>query len=188
MASKSTNKNIVVGADKSSRQFMGKLATRSNIYVLILAVFLIATGVILSISHGNRSKGAKLSSETDYTNNALQKNDYTTALEHAKKALASEPHSVDAILAVANIDKKLNPTEAKQYYKQALAEFKKQDNPDINGKPATTYWAAAGMAEQAGETDAAKQYYQAVIKAAIPSDSYDQSLATQSAAALKRLK
>jgi tetratricopeptide (TPR) repeat protein len=194
MASKITNKNIVVGADKVSKHVISRLAAHTNIYVLVIAIVLIVGGVILGASQHshNQSKGAKLTSETDFMNDALQKKDYTLALDHAKKALAKDPHTVDTILAVANIDKKLNPNEAKQYYKQALNEFKKQDNPDINGKPATTYWAAAGLAEQAGETNQAKQYYQEVIKAAQPTDAYnqgyDQSIAAQSAAALKRLQ
>lgn len=129
----------------------------------------------------------KASNETTKLNEALQKNDRAQALADAKKALSYTPNDVNAILAVAYLTKAENPGEAKQYFAQAFNEFKKQNNPDVSGKSAETYWAAAGLAEQAGETDQAKQYYQKVIEAANPSDSYEQSLATQSQAALKRL-
>lgn len=159
--------------------------------VVTVALVLLVSGVILGVLQHNHLSGAKPSSEIDFMNEALQNNDKALALEHAKQALAKDPHNIDTILAVANIDKVVNPTEAKQYFKQALAELKLQDNPDVSNKPAATYWAAAQLADQAGEKNQAKKYYQEVIDAintAKSVDTYSQSLTAQSQAALKRLQ
>ena len=179
-----TNSSALVGNFKANFKF-----TRTSVIVLAVIAGLVLIGGVV-VQH-NRSHGVKLSSEADFMNDALQNNDKALALEHAKKALAKTPHDVDAILAVANIDKAISPTEAKQYYKQALNEFKKQDNPDVVGKPAATYWAAAQLADQAGENSVAKQYYQKVvdvINASKSTDSFSQSISAQSTAALKRLQ
>lgn len=110
------------------------------------------------------------------------------SLVQAKKELLRNPNDVKLTLKVAYLTKAKNPGQAKQYFIQALAELKKINNPDVSGKSAVTYWAAAVLAEQAGEVSHAKHYYEEVIKAAgKSSDSYDNNLAEQSRVALKRL-
>lgn len=130
----------------------------------------------------------KITQETALLNKAATQRDTAQALEHAKKILSYEPNNINAITTVAYLEQSSNPRQAKQYFAQALAEYKKQNNPDVSGKTAETYWAAAGLAMQAGQTAQAKHYYQQVITAAKPSDKYEQSLAAQSQAALKSLQ
>ena len=129
-------------------------------------------------------------SETDAANKALLDKNTSLALEHAKKALAEDPNDIDRINAVASLTKEGNPEEAKSYYAKALGLFKDVNNLDNANQiqTATTYWAAAGLAENAGNIDQAKQYYAKVIKVAKLSDSYDKDIARKSQAALERLK
>lgn len=129
----------------------------------------------------------KAARELALANNDVQKGNRTQALIDAKKALSYTPHDSGAIMMVAYLEMAQNPSQAKQYFSLALKEFQKQANPDISGKSAETYWAAAGLAEQAGEVKQAIKYYQEVITVAKPTDTYEQSLAAQSQVALKRL-
>lgn len=108
-------------------------------------------------------------------------------LTQAKKELLLHPNDINDMLAVAYMTKVKNPQQAKQYFLRALNEFKKQNNPDVPGKSAVVYWSAAGIAVQAGQINQAKKYYEEVIAAAKPSNSYDQSLASQSRTALEGL-
>lgn len=159
-----------------------------------LVVLLLAVGTVLGLWFKNywtsTSKKAttKTDSELALVSKYVMENNISQALAHAKKALIKTPDDLNAIQAVASLTEKSNPDEAKRYYVQALEVFKKQNNPDADGKTAITYWAAAGLAEKAGYKDQAKQYYQKVINAAKPSDSYEQSLVKRSQAALKALQ
>lgn len=126
--------------------------------------------------------------EVSMVQESLEENDKSKALEHARRALARDPNNIDNILMVANLAKEDNPDESKQLFARALDAYKKQNKPDENGKTAITYWAAAGLAENAGQIDQARHYYQKVVDVADPSDSYHQSIAKQSREALERLR
>lgn len=128
----------------------------------------------------------KVDREISTTNQLVQENDMSQALVHARKALAAAPDDPGAIMAVASLAAKENPDEAKQLYARLLEIQRREDNPDEDGKPATTYWAAAGLAESAGLNDEAKKYYQKTIDAADPSNEYEMSLAQQSKSILER--
>lgn len=194
MADKGANKETINAAQRASggnlRRVVRPLRTRP-VRLVLIAVILIAVGLIYYLGFYSStpvmSPSAKASSETDMMDKALLKKDKTQALADAKRALSYEPHNIDAILAVASLSRAEDPSQAKQYYIRAFDEFKRQNNPDVNGRSAETYWAAAGLARQAGEISQAKQYYQKVVEAAKPSDSYEQSLAQQSQVALKEL-
>lgn len=167
-------------------------------FVLVLGLSLLIISAIIAgvliYNHASKSKpvqankAAPINQETVLSNQAFLKGNKAQALDHAKKALAKDPNNVDNILLVANLTQAANPSAAKQYYVQALDTFKQQNNPDVPGKSAVTYWAAANLAQQAGETSQAKKYYQEVIQTASPSDSYQQSLVKQSQAALAGLQ
>jgi tetratricopeptide (TPR) repeat protein len=131
---------------------------------------------------------AKINNELNTASSYVRDNDTAKALEAAKRALALDPDNVDSLMVVANLTQKDNPEEAKQYFARALEIYKKENDPDSNGKTAINYWGAAVLAEPAGLIDDAKEYYQKVIDAADPEDSYHQSLVKQSKTALKRLK
>jgi tetratricopeptide (TPR) repeat protein len=161
------------------------------------AIIIILTGVVywggLYLAYNEYKQlttppSTKAVQAAESMNKAIQNHNTSQALADAKKALANEPNNVDNILAVAYLTQSTNPSEAKQYFKQALDLSNKQDNANVPGKSAITYWGAANLAQQAGETDQAKIYYQEVIKAAVSSNSYQQSLAVQSQAQLRKLK
>lgn len=164
--------------------------SKEVIGVIIVAVVVVLLGVggYAVYEQHTQSASTRAENETEQLNEALLKGNKAQALKYAEQALANEPNNIDNILSVANLLKTDNPSEAKQYYIRALDEFKKQDNPDASGRSIGTYWAAAGLAEQAGQISQAKGYYQKVIDVANPSDSYDQSLVAQSQAALQRLQ
>lgn len=171
-----------------SKAHTGKSLKLPKIVKLLLIVVaagsLVAGGIAaLDLLQPNRHDN-----EITAVNNYLLVNDTSQALAHAKKALAYEPDNLDTILTVAQLTEKDNPEEAKQLYRRALEVFKKQDNPDVGGKKAVTYWAAAGLAEQAGYTDQAKKYYQKTIDVADSMNGYDQDLVRQSQQALERLQ
>jgi Tfp pilus assembly protein PilF len=173
--------------------FKGKINNHRPKFVLVLGLSLliisaIVAGVLIYNHESKSNKAARANKQAELSNEAFSKGSKAQALEHAKKALAEEPNNIDNILLVANLTKAENPSAAKQYYVQALDKFKQQDNPDVPGKSAVTYWAAAGLARQAGETDQAKKYYQEVIQTASLSDNYQQSLVEQSRAELARLR
>lgn len=126
--------------------------------------------------------------EMALVNQYVREKNTALALKHAQKALAHEPDNQETLLAVASLTSQGNPAEAKKLYAQAFEMFKKHDNPEESGKTSITYWAAAGLAEQAGLVAEAKRYYQKVIDAANLSDGYQQSLVKQSQEALKRLQ
>ncbi len=167
-----------------------------NLPIIILAAVLVLAllaggGLFGYLKVFHKSAGTntatKINNELTMTNKYLREDDMSQALVYARKALALDPDNTDAIFAVASLVSTDNPEEAKQLYAHAFEIFKKQDNPDVSGKTAVTYWAAAGLAERAGYTDQAKQYYQKVIDTADPSNSYHQNLVKKSEAALKRL-
>lgn len=149
-------------------------------------VFIVVDKVRVKLDHNYAiSKAAK---ELTVANRYAKDKNKAQALAHARAALALAPNDPDTVLEVAALTQQDNPTEAKQVYAQALALLKTQDNPDVSGKKAITYWAAAQLAERAGLIDQARQYYQKVIDTANQSNSYEKSLLQQSQAALKRLQ
>lgn len=163
---------------------------RTRFLIIITVVTLAIFGVSYKLVSKRQEHIAQVSQfqqEQTATNESLLKNDKSQALEHARKALAITPNDFEAIITVAELTAENNPDEAKQLYAQALEISKQQDNPDLDGKSAITYWGAAGLAEKAGLTDQAKKYYQKVIATAKETNSYEQSLAAQSQEALKRL-
>jgi len=155
--------------------------------VFLLIVIVVVAGSVYGVVKVVVKSNPKPAKELTMANDYFRKNDRSQALAHARAALAAAPNDPDAILAVASLVEQDNPSEAQQLYAHALKVFKEQDNPDEDGKKAVTYWAAAQLAEKAGQIVQAKQYYQKVIDAASPSNSYDQSLLKQAQAALKRL-
>lgn len=157
--------------------------------LVIVSLVVIAGLLIIGGPVGYSSyKTRRHNNELTKLNDSVLEGNTSQALAHAKKALSLEPENVDTILVVANLTQGENPSEAKQLYSRALEAFKKHDNPDVDGKNTVTYWAAAGLAEQAGLNDQAKRYYQKVIDTADLKDSYDDYLAKQSHEALKRLQ
>lgn len=155
--------------------------------VLLVGAALVGIAFLIK-RHQTQVSVAKANGELSLVNKAVQENDTKQALAHAKQALASDPNNVDNYVLVATLTEKDNPKEAQKVYARGLEVFKKQDNPDVDGKHAVTYWAAAGLAEKAGLTDQAKKYYQKVIDSADLADSYEQDIVAQSERALKRLK
>lgn len=153
--------------------------------VLLVVAGVVAVGGVAGFFLYNSSNQ---DSDLDKANKYVRENNTPEALKHAKKALELDPNNVDAILTVANLTLKDNPEESKQYFARAFEIYKKENNPDLDGKTAINYWGAAGLAEQAGYIDQAKKYYQKVIDAADPNDVYHQNLVGESIAALKRLK
>ena len=158
--------------------------------VAFLVFLIIAAGLGLIYKYQNaKNRTANVAKELTSVNKALiETNDSAKALEHARKALSEDPNNVDTILTVANLTANTNPAESKQLYVRALDTFKKQDNPDVDGKSAATYWAAAQLAYQADRIEEAKKYYQKVIDVADKTDAYDQDLIKQSQEALKKLQ
>lgn len=156
---------------------------RSKFVVGCLLIVVIVAGVLIYTTNNHSA-----TQETELSNAAFIKGNKALALKHAKKALAKDPNNIDNILLVANLTKAEDPGAAKSYYAQAFEKFKQQNNPDAPGKSAVIYWAAAGLAQQAGETSQAIKYYKMVIQAADPSDSYQQSLAKQARVQLSRLQ
>jgi Tfp pilus assembly protein PilF len=175
------------GKIKNHPKFVLVLGLSLLIICAIVAGALIYNHVSKTSKAAQTSKVAPINQETVLSNQAFIKGNKAQALEHAKEALTKDPNNVDNVLLVANLTKAENPSAAKQYYVQAFDTFKQQNNPDAPGKSAVTYWAAAGLAQQAGETSQAKKYYQEVIQTASP-DSYQQSLAKQSQAELAGLQ
>lgn len=163
---------------------------RRLVLILALLLFAIAAGTSYSLlKDWFSSTETKVQRELMKVNEYAGNKDTAQAVEHARKALEIDAENIDSILVLANLTKEENPDEAKQLYARALELQKKQDNPDEDGKNAITYWAAAGLAEEAGLIDQAKHYYQKVIdNAADSADSYEQSLVMQAREALARLQ
>ena len=167
---------------------------RTRFLLLIIAV----TAAVFAVSYALVEVKEKYTQQTGTTkqfqqeqtatNESLINNDKQQAIEHARKALDLAPNDFEAVVTLASLTSESNPTESKQLYARALEIAKQQDNPDVDGKSAITYWGAAGLAEQAGLTDQAKKYYQKVIDAADTANEYQQSLVAQSKEALKRLQ
>lgn len=155
-----------------------------------ILLFIVIVGIMLAggIAGYSTYKYRRHISEIESVNKSMQNNDTTQALVHARKALAQNPNDFQTIQLVASLSEKSNPREAHKLYAQALDIYKKHDNPDIDGKPANTYWGAADFAEKAGLNDQAKKYYQKVLKAVDPHDYNQQILYMQAEAALKRLQ
>lgn len=152
---------------------------------LLGAVFLVVIVAVALIYKNNHNLYSR---ETNLSNQAFMQGNKVQALDYAKKALAKEPNNVDAIELVANLTQAQDPAAAKQYYLQALNAFKQQNNPDVQGRAAEIYWAAAELAREAGQNSQAVKYYQQFIQAASPSDSYQQSLVKQAQAEVASLK
>lgn len=170
---------------------------RKIVFIVALVVLLLIIAGIVVYALKFRSTSSTTSQQQTATipktdvnmlNESLLKGDKAQALAYAKKVLAKDPHNIDSISAVASLEQENHqPKEATHYYEMAYNEFKKQMNPGAKGTTAITYWAAANMAEQAGQASDAKHYYQQVIKTADASDAYQKSLVKQSKAALERL-
>lgn len=165
-----------------------KIKNHPKIVVGCLLIIVVVAGALIYVSHRSSSSSDLAAQQTELSNQALMSGDKASALKYAKQALAQDPNNVDNIVLVANLTATNSPTEAKQYYVQALDAFKQKANPDSSGKTTITYWAAAGLAKQAGETAQAKQYYNKVIQTANKSDAYENSIAQKSQAELARLK
>jgi tetratricopeptide (TPR) repeat protein len=196
----SDSKKAVVGEVKRGEQFRlstsrffkkikNKIPKRGQRFMLpgtILVICILITGLAL-IYFNKTNTATKTATEAAMANENFKNHNNSQALEHAKKALALAPDDPDAILLAANLSLPDHPAEAKALFAHALDIFKQQDNPDVDGKKAVTYWAAAGLAEKAGQTEQAKKYYQKVIDSANPKDPYEQSLLKQAQAARMRL-
>jgi tetratricopeptide (TPR) repeat protein len=171
-----------------------KLPSKRVIILFILVVVLIVAVVVGSKAGYKAYKQYKLptstkaANATNDMNQAIKAGNKTQALADAKLALSYDPNNIDSMLAVAYLAKSQDPSQAPQYFNQAFNAFKAQNNPDSKDANAITCWAAAGLAEEAGQTTQAVQYYKDVIQRANLSDAYQKSLVQQSQAALKRLQ
>lgn len=172
---------------KTSKVHLSRTQYKWVIIILITGV-VSWVGIYLAYIQLTTSPSTKSVQAADSMNKALQNHNTSQALTDAKRALANEPNNYNNILAVAYLTQSTNPSEAKQYFKQALNLSNQQDNANLPGKSALTYWGAANLALQAGETSQAKIYYQEVIKAADPANSYQQSLAAQAQDQLRKLQ
>lgn len=177
-------------SEKPSVAKTAKPKTKKRLIILLIIVLLLtgAGAAYVFFTKSYQSKATKINQELALVAEYQQKNDIPRALEHAKKLVSYEPDNFEYITLVASLIELQNPNEAKPYYAKLLDDIKKVDNPDEDGKLISTYWAAAGLAEKAGQTESAKRYYQKVIDVADTQDGYEQSLVTQSQEALKRLK
>lgn len=156
---------------------------------VILSLVLVGAGVLsYSKYQANRNRTTKVENQKSSANEAVQNNDIPKAIEHAREALKQDPNNLDNIQLLANLTSYENPSESKQLYARALEELKKQDDPDVDGKRAAVYWAAAEFAYRADLVDKSKQYYQKVIAAADSASERDQDLAKQAKAMLEKLK
>lgn len=186
--------DATIEKDVNSKQTHTKDAKKISslkVFILILVIAALALGGFFgykAYKNATLPASVKSANEVKLEEQALNNHNRTQALIDAKKALSYEPNNLDLITSVAYLEEPNNPTAAKQYFNEALIQFKKQNNPDVKGKTPETYWAAAQLAYQAGQITEAKQYYQDVIQAANPHNAYQVSLADQSQAALKRLQ
>lgn len=173
-----------------------KKPTRKMIIVaLLIVVVLVATGVAAWVFYNKHNQSPALAGITTKSqqagasmNQAIGDGNMSQALTSAKEALSYNPDNIDEITAVANLESTAgNKKQAQYYYLKAFNEFKKQQDPDGTDATTLSYWAAATMAQQAGQTAQAKHYYQEVVNTANSKDSYEQSLVAQSKTALKGL-
>ncbi len=184
MTTKKENKTKEKGLADS---FAGaKSVNKRPLYVLGAILLVVVSAGLIFVA--NRGPTTTASQDITLANDALINGDKTLALERAKEALVKDSSNIDTILLVAKLTKETSPDEAKQYYAQALKEYSQQDNPDVSGKSATVYWAAADLAQRAGKTEQAKEYYAKVAPAANPQDDYELSIAEQSKERLEGLQ
>ena len=155
-----------------------KIKNYPKIIVAVLLCVALVIGIIVILLNQAPTKTA--TQENSLANDAFIKGDKALALKHAKKALEKDPNNMNTMLLVAKLSKEKNPDEAKQYYAQALDVIIKYDKPDEPGKPASIYWAAADLAQRAGQIELAKKYYAKVAPAADPQNDYEQSIAAES--------
>lgn len=172
------------GVAGAQSQTIKKKLKHPRLILLIIFALLVSSSVVAFLLF----KPGQKENDLTLANKYVRENNTPKALAHAKKALELEPNNVDAILAVANLTLKDNPEESKQYFARALEIYKEENNPDADGGTAINYWAAAGLADQAGQYDLAKKYYQKVIDTADAKDAYHQDLVRQSKLALERLR
>jgi tetratricopeptide (TPR) repeat protein len=165
-----------------------KLPKPKRLISLVVAVscLVIAGAIVFVFMH--HSKTSQANQEINLSNAAFSRGNKTEALIYAKKALADQPNKISNIMLVANLTNTESPSEARQYYIQALNKFKQQNNIGSTGTTAVSYWAAATMAERANETGQAEQYFKDVIKTSSSSNSYEQTLAKQSQVELESLQ
>lgn len=160
----------------------------------VRAAKLAAVGLLLIVStalatwHMTAREPTHHLSDMDRANRALIEGDEQQALAYARKALDAEPNNVERILTVASLVKAHNAEEARALYGQALEIYKKHTDPNVPGQPTLVYWAAATLAEDAGQIALARQYYQSVINVADKSNDYEADLFRQSQEALERLR
>lgn len=152
---------------------------------LLLTVCFMITGFIV---HNNHVKLAHANQEYGLANAALVNDNKVLALKYAKQALNDQPNSIGNLQLVASLMKANDPSAAKQYYIEAFDKFKHQNNLAGPNTTAVNYWAAAGLAKQAGEISQAKAYYREVIRTARPSNVYEKSIAEQSKIELVALR
>lgn len=156
-----------------------------------LLFFALSVALLLGVAAAVIGPGTRkpaVDEKLKLANESILQNDTSGALVYAREALEASPDDMDALLLVASLSEKTDPVEAKRLYGRALDEFKKQDNPDVDGKGILTYWAAAGLAEDAGYKDQAIKYYQKVLDMADPGSSSQNDLMLQSRQAIKRLQ
>lgn len=182
----SSEPNVGVVAKKRRFRFLTK---KRLVLLLIIVIVAVGAGWFFVLRD---SKSEYVITETDLeiekVNLALVAGDNKSALEYAKKALELSPDDLYTLELTASLTKESDPQEAKRLYARALEVFKKNDNPDEEGKKAITYMAAAGLAENAGLTDQAKLYYQKVIASSDPYDELNRVIITDAEERLKNLQ
>lgn len=158
---------------------------------LLIALAIIGVSVLSFVVYGvqnQREANKVVDAEIELANDAVLQDDPKKALQHAKRAYEASPDNLDAILLLAELTKKENPTEAKKLYGQALDAYKDQNNFDDGDVNAIENWAAAGLAEDAGNKAEALKYYKQVLIKASAKDGYESSLIRQSIESIERLR
>jgi len=119
---------------------------------------------------------------------ALQDGDTEAAAKKALATVESAKDDLDILLAAADVVSYQDKDQAKALYAEALKLYSTANNPEDDNKPMRVYWAAARLAEQAGECTSAAGYYEKAIKAASLDDPEEQDIATRSKVELDKLK
>ena len=207
--------DIDVAPSTSSNIVTGSVETKSPLTTVVAAgrrlrakpgqfrSFLVAIGVIAvtaalvllfvilpakELSRKAEQAIATTQTETKLALSASANKNNSLALYHAKRALQTSPNDLRAIDLMAVVTSKTNPAESMKYCAQELSLYKQQSNFDSGKLNTLQYWAAAGLAENAGNKAEALKFYKAVVKGANMNNSYENDLARQSKETIQRLQ
>lgn len=171
--------------------FVKLRASRLKRVIILLGIVLVTIAIIAGgvkfYKYQNRSLSERVSEQLTKVNQSLAKGDKQKALEHAKKALELYPDNNDLVYLVASITSDIDPNQAEKEYDRLYEDLKTQHNLDNEEVSTIIYWAAANAAEDAGEIEDARKYYQKVIQKASPEE-YEQDIARQSRERLEKLQ